>query len=114
MKIYSNKETWSSWKGFELNTWAEKGQYDVAKGRKERQEEKKQKEGGVEVEQRFLGWTEKVFWVEEKLKTFWAECNIFGLQQKNKAEKTRRKSGWTEAKTFGLKSWKTFGLFGLC
>ena len=47
MKIYSNKETWSSWKGFELNTWDEKGQYVVAKGRKERQEEKKQKEGGA-------------------------------------------------------------------
>ena len=30
-------------KGFELNTWDEKGQYVVAKGRKERQEEKKKR-----------------------------------------------------------------------
>ena len=48
MKIYSTKETWSSWKRFKLNTWVEKGQYVVAKGRKERLEEKKQKEGGAE------------------------------------------------------------------
>ena len=58
-----------------------KGQYEVAKGRKERQEEKKQKEGGVEVEHRFLGWTEKVFWVEEK-KRFGLNVIFLGCNRK--------------------------------
>ena len=51
-----------------MNTWAEKGQYVVAKGRKERQEEKKQKEGGTEPH------TGRDFWAELK--------KYLGLKQK--------------------------------
>ena len=51
-----------------MNTWVEKGQYVVAKGRKERQEEKKQKEGGAEPQ------TGRDFWA--KLKKY------LGLKQK--------------------------------
>ena len=96
-------------KGFELNIWAEKRQYVVAKGRKERQEEKKQKEGGAEpqtgrdfwaelkkylglkqkrfgLKKVFFGWTEKVFWAEAKMfwagKMFWTEVKKgFGLKK---------------------------------
>ena len=69
-------------KGLELNTWAEKGQYVVAKGRKERQEEKKQKEGGAEPQ------TGRDFWA----------ATSFGLAFKNvrRQKKKKRERAETE------------------
>ena len=51
----------------------------MAKGRKERQEEKKQKEGGAEPQIGRDFWAELKKYFGLKKKTFWAEYNIFGL-----------------------------------
>ena len=75
----------------------------MAKGRKGRQEEKKQKEGGAEPQTRRDFWAELKKYFGLKKKTFWAEKRFWAEVKKGNTSRRREERG---AKEKGIKQKK--------